>query len=507
MGRPYRVLVVVSAAVFMASLDLFIVNIAFPDIQADFGGTSLSTLSWVLNAYAIVFAALLVPAGRLADLVGRRRLFLIGLGVFVAASALCAAAPSVETLIAARILQAAGGAMLIPTSLGLLLPEFPPERRASAVGAWAAMGAVAAAAGPPIGGLLVEASWRWVFLVNLPVGIGVALAAVRVLRETRDPDRGSVPDLLGAALLVAGIGALTFAIVEGPDLGWGSAEIVALFTGAVVLVALFVARSARHPAPVLELPMLRVRSFAVANVGAFVFFAVFAGMLLGGVLWLTGPWGYSVLKAGLALSPGPLMAATFALPAGRLADRFGQRAVGAPGALLFAASFAWLAWRVGPEPAYASEYLPGMIAGGIGVGLTIPTLSSAAAASLPAARFATGSAVLAMSRQIGSAVGVALLVAVLDDPAPAEALGAFQRAWLLMGVAALGTVAAFLAMGRVRVLDERVVAPVAVAEGEPERRARVSGRSDPFGAGLGSARLELGRPKASTGPSAPVPSP
>ena len=148
MARPYRVLLVVSAAVFMASLDLFIVNIAFPDIQADFGGTSLSSLSWVLNAYAIVFAALLVPAGRIADLVGRRRMFLIGLGVFVALRCSAPRRPSVPPLVAARVLQAAGGAMLMPTSLGLLLPEFPPERRASAVGAWAAVGAVAAAAGP-----------------------------------------------------------------------------------------------------------------------------------------------------------------------------------------------------------------------------------------------------------------------------------------------------------------------------------------------------------------------
>ncbi len=464
MARPYRVLIVVSAAVFMASLDLFIVNIAFPDIEADFGGTSLSSLSWVLNAYAIVFVALLVPAGRIADLVGRRRIFLIGLGVFVGASVLCAAAPSVATLVAARVLQAAGGAMLMPTSLGLLLPEFPPERRASAVGAWAAVGGVAAAAGPPIGGLLVEVSWRLVFLVNLPVGIIVAIAAVRVLRETRDPAVARLPDLAGAALLMGAIGALTFAIVKSPDWGWGSAQIVALFAAAAGLVAAFVARSARHPAPVVELPMLRVRSFAVANVEALVFFAVFAAMLLSGVLWLTGPWGYSVLKAGFALSPGPLMAAVFALPAGRLADRYGQRAIGAPGALLFAASFAWLAWRVGSEPAYVSEYLPGMIVGGIGVGLTIPTLSSAAAASLPAARFATGSAVLAMSRQIGAALGVALLVAALGDPSPAQAHDAFVHAWTLMALTALGTVGAFFAMGRVRVLDERAGAPVPALE-------------------------------------------
>ena len=331
MTRAHRVLLVASAGMFMASLDLFIVNIAFPDIRADFGGTSLASLSWVLNAYAIVFAALLVPMGRLADLIGRKRVFLIGLGVFTAASALCAAAPSVGFLIGARVLQAVGGAMLMPTSLSLVLPEFPPERRAAAVGIWAATGAFAAAAGPPLGGLLVELSWRWVFLVNLPVAAVVAVAAVRVLREARDPDATRLPDLVGSAMIVAGVGALTLAIVKGPDWGWSSPEIVGLLAAAAVLVPAFLYRSARHVSPVVDVSMLRVRSFALANAAGLLFFAAFGAMLLSGVLWLTGVWHYSVLTAGLALAPGPFTAGLFAVPSGRLADRFGQRAVGHPG--------------------------------------------------------------------------------------------------------------------------------------------------------------------------------
>src|SRR3954451_24812574 len=186
-ASPQRTLVVVSAAVFMASLDLFIVNVAFPDIQSDLGGTD-SSLSWVLNAYAIVLAALLVPFGRIADIVGRRRVFLTGLVVFGAASALCAAAPSVGLLVAARVLQAIGGAMLMPTSLALLLSAAPAEKRTAYVGAWAAVGGVAAAAGPPIGGLLVQLSWRWVFLVNLPIAAVAVVAGLRVLREERAPN-------------------------------------------------------------------------------------------------------------------------------------------------------------------------------------------------------------------------------------------------------------------------------------------------------------------------------
>jgi MFS family permease len=188
----WRVWAIVSVGVFMASLDLFIVNIAFPDLERDFAGTSLSDLSWVLNAYAIVFAALLVPAGRISDRAGRKRGFLFGVALFTTASALCAAAPSAGVLVGARVLQAAGAAFLVPTSLGLLLPEFPPSERATAVGAWAAVGGVAAAAGPPVGGLLVEASWRWVFLVNVPVGLATLVVAARSLREYRE-EKGTPP--------------------------------------------------------------------------------------------------------------------------------------------------------------------------------------------------------------------------------------------------------------------------------------------------------------------------
>src|SRR3954454_1803405 len=222
----WRVFAIVSIGVFMAGLDLFIVNIAFPDIARDFDGTSLSNLSWILNGYAIVFAALLVPAGRLSDRAGRKRGFIGGLATFLIASAACAAAPSVDVLIGARILQAAGAAFMVPTSLGLLLPEFPPEQRATAVGAWAAVGGVAAAAGPPIGGLLVQASWHWVFLVNVPVGLVALVAAQRTLHEQRDPNPGPRPDVLGAVLLATGIAALVLGIVKGPDWGWASAGVV-----------------------------------------------------------------------------------------------------------------------------------------------------------------------------------------------------------------------------------------------------------------------------------------
>jgi EmrB/QacA subfamily drug resistance transporter len=443
--RPVRtgaVLAVVSAAVFMASLDLFVVNVAFPDIQRDFGGTSLANLSWVLNGYTIVFASLLVPLGRAADRLGRRRFFVGGLLLFVASSAAAAAAPSIVTLVAARVVQAVGAAALMPTSLALLLAEIPLEKRANAIGIWAATGGIAAAAGPPLGGLLVEASWRWVFLINLPVGLAAAVAASRVLRESSDPEHARRPDAAGAALLTAAVGLLALGLVKAPDWGWANDRTIAALAGSIVALASFVIRSARHPAPVVELPMLRVRSFSMAATAALLFSAGFGAMLLGGVLFLTQVWHYSVLEAGVAFAPGPFTAAVFALPAGRLGPRFGPHVLTALGCTIFGIGAAWWALRTGTHPAFASELLPGMILTGVGVGLTLPSVSAAAVSALPPARLATGSAVLQMARQLGIALGVAILIAIFGHPAPGDALAHFHNGWwFIAGVALAGALA------------------------------------------------------------------
>jgi EmrB/QacA subfamily drug resistance transporter len=449
MAHRWKVLIVVSAAVFMSSLDLFIVNIAFPDIERDFGGSSLGSLSWILNAYAIVFAALLVPAGRTADRLGRKRAFVAGVAVFTLASALSAAAPTVELLVAARILQALGAAAVFPTSLALLLPEFPPAQRRTAVSIWAAVGGVAAAAGPPVGGLLVQAGWQLVFLVNVPIGMVLLVAAVRVLTETREPKGAPAPDLGGAALLTAAIGSLTFGIVKAADWGWGDGRTLALLAAAALLLAAFWRRSTTHAAPIVEPKLLEVRSFALANAGALLFFMAFGAMVLAGVLFLTGVWHESVLRAGLQIAPGPAMAAVFAVPAGLLAARVGERVTGAAGALLFALGSAWWISRIGPVPHYAADFLPGMAVGGAGVGLVIPSLTSAATSSLPPERFATGSAVLSMSRQIGVALGVAVLVSIVGTPAPGEAVASFKDGYTFVVAIALAAAVAIAAIGRV----------------------------------------------------------
>jgi EmrB/QacA subfamily drug resistance transporter len=450
MARHWQVLLVTAIAVFMSFLDVTIVNIAFPDLRASFPDSSLSQLSWILNAYSIVFAAALVPAGRLADRFGRRRFFFAGTLVFLAASAVCGVAGSVELLVAARVVQALGGAMLVPASLGLLLPEFPLERRATAIALWSSTGAIAAAAGPSLGGLLVEwQGWRAVFFVNLAIGLPALLPARGLLRESREP-RSPAPDAVGAVLLAAGVGALALAIVQGPEWGWGSARILGAFAASAVLLALFLWRSARHHTPVIELSLFRVRSFAAANAGGFVFAMGFYALLLCNVLFLTSVWHYSTLRAGFALTPGPIMAALTAPIGGRLSDRYGQRVVAIPGSLLFAAGALLFAWRVGVEPSYVADYLPANVLAGAGIGLTFAGLASAAVAQLPPARYATGGAINNCIRQIGAVLGVSTLIVLLGTPSSADALHLFHRAWVLIGLAGVIAALASILLGRVR---------------------------------------------------------
>lgn len=442
-----------AVAVFMSFLDVTIVNIAFPSLRADFAGSSVPLLSWVINGYGVVFAATLVPAGRLADRVGRRLLFLGGIVVFVLASAVCGLAPAPGVLIAARVVQAVGAAAVVPTSLALLVPEFPLSQRATATAIWGAMGAVAAATGPALGGALVAwADWRLVFFVNVPIGIAALAPARRLLAETREGRSARSPDWWGAVLLASDASALALALVQGPAWRWSDIRTLATFAASAVLLGLFVRRCRRHPAPIIELGMFRIRSFAVANLGTVVFALGFYALLLGNVLFLTGIWHYDIGLAGAALTPGAVTAALVAPVGGRLADRFGQRVVAVPGGLLFAGGTAFLATTATATSDYAGHFLPGILATGAGIGLSISSFGSAAVAELPRQRLATGSAITASFRQIGAVLGIAVLLAVLT-PASAAALASFHRAWWVMAAAGLAAAACGLALGRVRARD------------------------------------------------------
>ena len=450
--RITAVVGVLALAVFMSSLDLFIVNLAFPYIAKQYPGTSLSSLSWVLNAYTIVFAAVLVPAGRWADRIGRRRVFAAGLAGFSVGSVLCGLAPGVDLLIAARVVQAAGAGAMVPASLSLLLAAVPAASRAKALGTWSALGALGAALGPVIGGSLVQVNWRWVFWINVPVGIAAVLLAVRVVPESRDAASRGRPDLVGAGLLAAAVGLLAFALVKAPGWGWGSAGFTGLLAASVACGVLMVMRSRRHHSPVIELELLRSRTFSGAFAASILYYAAFGAFVLSAVEFLTGVWRYSAVEAGLAIAPGPLMVLPFArVVAPRLAARLGGPGrVAVIGCLVNAgAQLLWLS-QIQATPDYVTHLLPAQLLGGAGVGLSIPSLLGAGSASLTPGRFGTGSGILNTARQVGTVLGVAGLVAILSRVAPADPVAAYRNGTVLIIAffAAAAAVSAVLLTGR-----------------------------------------------------------
>jgi EmrB/QacA subfamily drug resistance transporter len=446
------VLLVVCGGVFLSSLDLFIVNIAFPAIGHEFG-SSWATLSWILNAYTIGFAALLAPAGRIADRFGRRRVFLLGLVVFCGASLGGATAWGVGPLVAFRVVQSVGAAMIMSTSLALLLQAFPAARRPFAISVWSAVGATAATCGPPIGGLLVQSSWRWVFLVNLPVGLLAVLVGRRVLTESFDEQESRLPDLVGTLLLILGVGAVTYGLVTGPDSGWARAVTVGPLAAGAVFLTATVVRAAHTPArlvPVIPLPLYRSRTFAVANLAAVVFMTGFGALLLANVLFFTDVWHFDTARTGLALLVGPGTAALCSVPAGRLGHCFGAGPVVMAGAVLYGRGCAWFVRFIGPEPLYVKHFLPGQVLIGVGVGLTTTNLSTAMSSTLAPGVLATGSATIAAARQFGTVLGVAVLFVVIGTAPASPPLASFRHAWMVMGaIAGLACLAAAF-IGRAR---------------------------------------------------------
>lgn len=447
---PERVLLVAAFGAFLAFLDATVVNVAFPDIRESFSGASVGDLSWVLNAYNIVFGSFLVVFGRLTDLLGRRRMFVVGTLVFTLASVLCAVAPTLGMLIAFRVLQALGAALLVPASLAVVVEAFPADRRSHAVGLWGASAAVAAGLGPPVGGALVEVGgWRLAFLVNLPIGIAAIFVIRRTLVESRAPGRRKMPDLVGALLLAGGLAALTTVIIQGNEWGWISLPVLAFAVVALLLVGGFLASSARHPQPMLDPALLRIRAFSVGNLTTLVAGMGFYAYMLTNILWVQYVWGYDILRAGAALVPGAVVAAIAAAVLGEVAQKHGYRRIIVPGALIWCAAYLWYALVVDVEPAFLSQWLPGQVLSGLGVGATLPLLTSAALTVVPGGRYATASAVLSSTRQLGGVLGIALLVVILGTPTPGAAEGVLRDGWVFCAVCFGACTIGGLLLGRV----------------------------------------------------------
>jgi MFS family permease len=379
-------------------------------------------------------------------------------------------------LVAARVVQAAGGALMMPASLGLLLAAAPPEKRHGAIRGWTAIGGLAASLGPVIGGLLVEASWHWVFLVNVPIAAVTLVVGLRVLPRLAPTDaerHEPRPDMAGAAILTLAIGVLALALTKTDGWGWGSPRVIGLIALAIVLGVIFVRRSAGHAAPVIEPSLLRQPTFGTATAANVVFGMAFGAMLLLVTLWSQDVWGWSALRAGLAFAPGPLMVPFLSVGAGPLVKKVGPGPVAAVGCLIYACGCAFWRLSLSLAPDYPAHMLPGVLMTGVGVGLTLPTLVSAGVSAVPPARFATGSGIVTMARQLGIVIGVALLVTVLGTPTRATAVTYFGHSFVLTAslAAAAGLASLLLIPARAKgagttpaVTAEPGVAPELVAE-------------------------------------------
>ena len=433
--RAWAVLAVTSIAGFAGALDLSMMFVAFPAIADAFPATSPAVLSWVVTVYGIVLAALLIPSGRLADRLGRRRVFLVGLAVFGAGALASGLAPGPAALIGARAVQAAGGAMVLPASMGVLLAEFPPSRRGTAIGTWGGVGGVATVAGPLIGSaLLATVGWRGVLLVNVALAVIAFVGGARVLHESRVPD-ARLTDLGGSALLVITVTALALAITQGPARGWSDPLVVgALFAAGAAGTAL-VRRSTRRPDAVLDLELLADPLFRAANVVAFTFSAAFFAMFFGLVLFVTEMWGEPHSRAGLYVIPAQLTAAVVSFTGGKVADRVGHRRVMVPGALCFAAGSTVLALAVGDNDTLGAWVVALVLMGG-GIGAVFPSFQSGAVHGVPSAKFGAAAATTQTNSRVAGTLGVAGAVALVGGATTGDA-PSFDRLWGALAVLAL----------------------------------------------------------------------
>ncbi|MBL7499938.1 MFS transporter [Frankia sp. CNm7] len=443
-----RSLLLACGGSFLAFLDATITNLAVPDLARDFE-VGVTSVSWVVTLYALPFAALLAPAGRLADVFGRRRLFVVGTAVFTVASVLAVVAPLFWVLLVARAVQGLGAALLIPASFAIVLADTPPERRAAAIGLWSASAALAAVAGPALGGILVDvANWRVLFVINVPIGAWLLARAPRLPDADRPGTAGSAaagaarrgPDAVATVLLVAGIGGLVLGLTESQRWGWASAATLACLLGGAASTAAAVGRSARHPAPALEVDLWRIRAYATANVISVLFGAALYASLLLGVLFLVEAWDYSVLAAGFAMTPAAGWAALVGIMIGRSRRQPAPWALVVGGSVILAATASACALWLPETPHFASGWLPAGFGLGLGIGAVSVGVSSAAALAVEPRRFAAAVGLNIAARQVGAALGIAATALLVDRSG--GGVGRFLDVyWLMAALCAAAAVA------------------------------------------------------------------
>jgi EmrB/QacA subfamily drug resistance transporter len=446
--RKWWTLAAVAFGLFMIMLDNTVVNVALPAIQEDLGA-DLSELEWIVAGYALTFAALMLTGGKLADLLGRRLIFVVGLSIFTLSSLGCGLADSGEMLIAARIVQGVGAALMNPATLSIISATFPPQQRGMAIGIWAGVSALALAIGPLVGGLLTEhASWHWIFFINVPVGLVAIAASFVLIDETKDTSEVQRLDLPG--LLTSGIGlfALTYALIEANTYGWTSGRILVAFAVALGSLVGFVLLEQHQRTPMLDLSLFRNSTFAGANAVMLLVALAMFGVFFFVSLYMQNVLGYSAVQAGAAFMPMTVLIVLIAPIAGKSSDRFGSRWLMSTGMALLAVQLFYFS-RLGLEEKYLA-LLPAMIIGGVGMALVMTPAAAAAMSGVPVDKVGVGSAVLNSARQVGGSIGIAVMGAIIAHKAggrltPEAFLDGFSAALVVASLIALaGAVLAVL---------------------------------------------------------------
>lgn len=410
-------------------------NIAVPVLEDEFADVSLTHISWVISAFAVAQVTFMLLGGRLADRIGRRRIFMIGMAIFGVGAALSAVAPGIDLVIAARVIQAIGVALMLPSSLAAVLPLYPKERHGSVVTLWSSMGVVGAAIAPVVAaGLLEVSSWRFVFAFVVPIAVVGLVLASTVMADDTVLDKPPPLDLLGTATGTLAIGGATFVIVQGRAWGWLDTRIVVVFLSAVVGGVVFVASSRRHDEPLLDFALLDIRSFRVVTGASALLSTSTSATWFLYPLFLNDVWGYSNIQIGLAMTPGPIALVLMSPLAGRLVDRHGYRELLILGGAMATAGTAWMAWRLRPDEIYVRAFLPGTIAIGSGMAFMLGPANAAALRDIAEHQLGAANAAYNTARIACSAFGVAITTAIIGNAAVGDRVGEFQAGWWTMAV-------------------------------------------------------------------------
>ncbi len=445
--RAYLVLAVVGLTGFQTSMALSIIFVAYPDIRHAFPHSSPVTLSWVLSVFSIVGAPTMVLGSAFSERVGRKRAMLLGIAGFTAASVLAALAPNPLLIIGARGFMAIASSLILPVSAALILREFPESHRGVAMGFWSAAGGVAGALGPSLGGWLIDrGGWQWAFWINVPLGVLSFAASALVLRESRAEERRPWPDAFGALLLMAGVGAIVFGLVQTREWGWGDPRELAALAFGALLVTILVRRSRTHPEPIVRLALFAITPYRLGNAMMLFFSLSFFGFQFVSVQLLTGPWGYDISTAGLLATPIFLCIALMGPVAGRFTDRHGN-ALLAPCSLVWVASLAIFAVLLDSDRNLLLWWAF-VITGGLGSGFVWGALFAMIMKSVPPADFSNGASVTQTLQRIGNALGVAVMVTVLSSTVVAGSVSSFPEAFAVL--AALGSMATIIGLAAAR---------------------------------------------------------